>query len=208
MATKIAEAARLFSRSKSRFKTARLAWADIKKRAGIGAEFASTPDHSGSAWRFKVAPRAQAPETSSAKVAVKPKAKSRRSAPNNGRAVARPESGQSSPAVAVAIAVIGVGGFLIFRHRSEIKTRFLQAKRARVRRSRVPLQAAVTPVEVPTAAGQQDSPFRLPGGPATFNSEPTSFEFPKDTFPPGDGFDVRIRPPIAEAGEIVAHTSI
>jgi len=203
---KAVEAARLFSRSKVRFKTAALAWQDIKKRSGLTGK--AVPDHSESAWRFRLGSSDEAPKTSSAKVAEKPKAKSRRSAPNNGRAVARSESGQSSPAVAVALAAVGLGGLLVFRYRSELKTRFLQAKRSRVRRSKA-LPTAVVPLHVPAAVGER-SPFRLPtGGGELFNANPGSFEFPEDiTFQTGDGFDIRIRPPIAETGEIVAHTSI
>jgi len=202
LVTKIAEAVRLFSRSKARFATAALAWQDIKKRSGITGK--AVPDHSESAWRFRLGSSDAAPKGSSAKVTEKPKARRSSAAKNTSST----KSTSGSPAIAVAIVGVGLAGLLAFRYRGQIKTRFL-AKRS-VRRSRVALKAAVAPVEVPAAAGQQSSPFQCPGGPDTFNRDPGSFEFPKDTFVSGDGFDIAIRAPISQVGEAgpIAHTAI
>jgi len=204
MVTKAAKTVRTFSRARSRFKSAKAALADVQKKSGIGKEFIISPDHTAGEFRFKVSPKSEAPKSLPRETL---KSKARRSAPKVSRSLDNVQAG--SPALAVAVVGLGLAGLLVYRYRAELKSRFL-AKRSRVRQSRRSraLPTAVVPVDFPAAAGQQDSPFRLPGGADVFNSEPTSFEFPQDTFPTGDGFDVRIRPPIAETGEIVAHTSI
>jgi len=204
---KAAEAVRVFTRAKSRFKTARIAWADVRKRSPIGKESAVTPDHTAGEFRFRVSPKSEVPKTSP--TMGRDKAKARRPNTSAAKNISSTKNTSGSPVVAVvAIAAVGAGLFIAYRYRSQIRSKFLQARRSGVRRSRVPLKAAVTPVAVLRHGGER-SPFRLPtGGGELFNADPGSFEFPEDiTFETGDGFNIAIRRPFAET-ESIQHTAI
>lgn len=211
-ASKVVQTARTFTRARSRFKSAKLALADVKKKSGVGAESRVTPAHTSTMWTFKVAPKSEAPKATGPQGPQGPQSKVRR--PNTS-ATKNISSTKNTSSLALAVAIVGVGvaGLLVYRYRSQIRSKFLQAKRARTRRPRAlapaPVAAAAEKVSFP-AVGERLSPFRLPNGQDSFNSDPSSFRFPEDTFVSGDGFDLQIRAPISQVGEAgpIAHTSI